>query len=243
MKDETQPGLTTKGRNGMGNYFIKEIYEKNRAMMTMEGALNLYHLLSRIIYQDVAGDVVEVGCYRGLTAIILQKTLDEYCSEKRLHVYDSFEGLPEKSELDSFPPSGTIKGCIYQDNRRMGKGWFQTSEESLRENFEAFATALPSIHNGWFKDTLPESLPDCISFAHLDGDLYESTLVSLENVYPLMSPGAIAVIDDYCDVAIHKKPNALPGVKKACDAFFADKAEAIEVLAAGVQYQAYFIKK
>ena len=134
----------------MGNYFIKEICEKNCAMMNVEGSLNLYHLLSRILYQDIAGDVVEVGCYRGLTAIILQKTLDEYRSVKRLHVYDSFEGLPEKGALDKFSPLGSIKKSIYQDNKRIGKGWFQTSEESLRANFHDFATELPFIYKGWF---------------------------------------------------------------------------------------------
>ena len=209
----------------------------------MEGSLNLYHLLSRVLYQDIPGDVVETGCYRGLTAIILQKTLDKHKSVKSLHVYDSFEGLPEKTSMDSFPPSGSIKGSVYQDNKRVGKGWFQTSEESLRTNFKDFSTKLPSIHKGWFKDTLPKDLPDYISFAHLDGDFYESTIISLENIYPKMSSGAIAVIDDYCDIDIHGKPNSLPGVKKACDAFFSEKPEKIEVLAAGIQYQAYFIKK
>ena len=227
----------------MSNYFIKDIYEKNRAMMNMEGALNLYHLLSRTMYQNVSGDVVEVGCYRGLTAVMLQKTLDEHRSEKKLHVYDSFEGLPEKSPQDAFSPEGNIKKSIYQDNKRMGKGWFQTSEETLRESFHTFETKLPYIHKGWFEETLPQSLPEKISFAHLDGDLYESTLVSLENIYPKMAIGAIAVIDDYCDMDIHERTNALPGVKKACDIFFSDKPESVEVLAAGVQYQSYFIKK
>ncbi len=227
----------------MGNYFVKELSERNHAMMNNEGALNLYHLLSRTIYQNIIGDIVEIGCYRGLTAIILQKTLDAYKSEKSLHVYDSFEGLPEKKSLDRFPSAGFVKKSTYQDNKRIGKGWFQTSEDSLRKNFLDFATKLPSIHKGWFHDTLPHALPKQISFAHLDGDFYESTLVSLEYVYPKMSSGAIAVIDDYCDINIHKKHNSLPGVKKACDTFFSEKSEAVEVLAAGTQYQAYFIKK
>ena len=68
----------------MSNYFIHEIYEKNRAMMSLEGALNLYHLLSRVIYLSIPGDLVEIGCYRGLTAVMLQKTLVLECLKSTL---------------------------------------------------------------------------------------------------------------------------------------------------------------
>ncbi|MGM0439773.1 MAG: TylF/MycF/NovP-related O-methyltransferase [Chlamydiota bacterium] len=97
----------------MDNYFIKDIYEKNRSMLSFEGALNLHYLLAQTLLLDVAGDVVEVGCYRGLTAILIQKTLEAYVSSKRLHVYDSFDGLPNKTVEDlvesaehpEFPPT------------------------------------------------------------------------------------------------------------------------------------------
>jgi O-methyltransferase len=65
----------------------------------------------------------------------------------------------------------------------------------------------------FLRETLPSGLPDQICFAHLDGDLYASILTSLMYVYPRLSKGAICLIDDYVDPAIHMGWNQLPGVK------------------------------
>ena len=51
----------------------------------------------------VEGDFVELGCYRGDTSLLLAELLVEKSVEKpvkKLWIYDSFEGLPEKSEED-----------------------------------------------------------------------------------------------------------------------------------------------
>ena len=45
-------------------------------MLTVEQAVNLYHLLCQVVLLDVPGEVVELGCYEGTTAILLQTTLD-----------------------------------------------------------------------------------------------------------------------------------------------------------------------
>jgi O-methyltransferase len=226
----------------MNNYFIVDIYEKNRSMINMECALNIYHLLSQVLLLNIPGDLVETGSYRGLTALMLQKTLDAYQSKKYLHVFDSFEGLPEKSAEDLVNSSENMRKCDYKDNRRVGKGWFKSAEDTLIQNFQDFNVKLPYIHKGWFSETLPQHLPKEIAFAHLDGDFYSSTLDALENIYPKMSKGAIAIIDDYCDPKIHGRQSSLPGVKVACDKFFNDKNEKVEVLAGGAAYHAYLKK-
>ena len=49
------------------------------------------------------GDFVELGCYKGDTSLLLAELLVEKVVEKpvkKLWIYDSFEGLPEKSEED-----------------------------------------------------------------------------------------------------------------------------------------------
>lgn len=222
----------------MSNFFITELCDRNRAMLNLEKGLNLYHLLRQTVLLKVPGDVVELGCYRGLTAILLQKTLQSLNSKKQLHLYDSFEGLPEKSELDLVDSDKHMRKCDFKDNRRVGKGWFAVGEEELKANFAEYEVPLPAIHKGWFSDTLPEALPEQIAFAHLDGDFYESILHGLEAIYPRMQTGGVIVLDDYCDVEITGKQSSLPGVKRACDAFFADKPERVEVLAAGRCYQA-----
>ena len=197
-------------------------------MSNIEQAMNTYHLLVQTILQEIEGDVVELGCFEGVTTILLQKTLDQYNSHKRIHVYDSFEGLPDKSEKDG--------------DTTYNLGACKTQKEALIQNFEKFHVKLPEIHVGWFQDTLPKELPDKISFAHLDGDFYSSILDSLVYTYPKLTKGAVVVIDDYCDPAVHNVHNILPGVKQACDEFFKDKPEKVSVLIAGCQSHGYFRK-
>ena len=194
----------------------------------VEQAVNIYHLLTQAILLKIPGDIVELGCYDGTTSILMQKTLDQLDSKKIIHVYDSFEGLPEKSEKDG--------DTVFYP------GSCKTQKEDLIQNFKKHKTKLPIIHEGWFSDTLPKGLPKKISFAHLDGDFYSSILESLIYVYPNLSKGAIVIIDDYCDPKIHDVNNILPGVKKACDEFFEDKKEKVGVLLAGGETHGYFRK-
>jgi O-methyltransferase len=194
----------------------------------IEQAVNIYHLVTQTVLLDTPGDIVELGSYDGTTSILIQKTLDQLGSKKTIHVYDSFEGLPEKSEKDG----DTV----------FFAGSCKTQEEKLIQNFKKHKTKLPVIHKGWFSKTLPKGLPKYISFAHLDSDFYSSILESLQYVYPKLSKGAIVVIDDYCDPKIHDVNNILPGVKKACDEFFKDKKEKVGVLLAGCEAHGYFRK-
>jgi O-methyltransferase len=197
-------------------------------MMTVEQAVNVYHLLAQVLALDVPGDVVELGCYEGTTGIILQTTLDQYGSDKRLHLYDSFQGLPARSPKDG--------------DTRFQAGDCKTAVAAVVRNFERYGVRLPTIHPGWFRDTLPGDLPDLIAFAHLDGDFYSSVRESLEHVYPRLAKGAVVVVDDYCDPAILDVNNHLPGVKRACDDFFRDKPEAMNVLLGGCVTHGYFRK-
>jgi O-methyltransferase len=90
---------------------------------------------------------------------------------------------------------------------------------------------------------LPSGLPERISFAYLDGDFYDSILISLQYVYPKLTAGAICLIDDYCDPQINPKGwNRLPGVKKACDEYLIDKPEKMEFIYSGTYSHAFFRK-
>ena len=205
---------------------LKELYSGD--MVNIEETININHLLNHVVWSDIPGDVVELGCHEGYTSITIQKTLDQSNSNKRLHVYDSFEGVPLPDKVD-----GTF----------LKRGDCDTTRDRLVNNFRMFGVRLPEIHAGWFKDTLPTQLPEKICFAHLDGDLYSSITESLENVYPRLSRGAIVVVDDYTDPEVHSIHNILPGVKKACDDFFRDKKEKVNVLIAGERSHGYFRKE
>lgn len=233
----------------LNNQFILDSL-RNSNMINVEQGINIYHLLSRVLLLKIPGDVVELGCWMGNTSIILQRTLNQYFSEKRLHVYDSFEGLPARQEQDGFAGQG--------------KGWMKISVDALIYNFTNIhcVKPLPVIHKGWFEDILPTELPEQISFAHFDGDLYSSVKTSLKYVYPRLSEGAVVVIDDYYSQNVHSNVQVLlnhnsyskasnrkiklhdnfPGVKIACDEFLEDKPERMVVLIAGEEKHAYFAK-
>src|SRR5262245_5647147 len=197
-------------------------------MLTVEQAVNLYHLLCQVLLLNVPGDVVELGCYEGTTAILLQTTLDRLGSPKALHVYDSFAGLPEKTAEDG--------------ETRFTAGDCRTTMAKLIDNFERSGVRLPAIHPGWFAETLPTALPGQICFAHVDGDFYTSVRESLEHLYPRLSRDAVVVVDDYCDPAVNPVYDSLPGVKRACDDFLRDKPETMGVLLAGSGAHGYFRK-
>jgi O-methyltransferase len=197
-------------------------------MTNCEQRMNMYHLLSQVLAYGVPGHVVELGCNEGQSSVLMRKVLDNLAPERDLHVYDSFEGLPEARAKDGRIPFGAHD--------------LKVPKDILIDNFKRYSLRLPEIHEGWFNETLPTGLPDQICFAHLDGDLYESILTSLIYVYPRLSKGAICLIDDYADPAIHNGWNQLPGVKKACDEFLAGKPERVSLLYAGDYSHGFFRK-
>jgi O-methyltransferase len=197
-------------------------------MTNVEQRINMYHLTSQVLVYQVPGDFVELGCNNGQSAVLFQKVIDYHDPSKTLHVYDSFEGLPELRPEDG--------------HTSFHKGQMAVRQQELLDTFRAVGLKPPVIHAGWFSDTLPTQLPEKISFAHLDGDLYESIKVSLEYVYPRLSSGAICLVDDYCDPTVHAGWDELPGVKKACDEYLSDKPEKISVLYAGGYAHGFFRK-
>jgi O-methyltransferase len=187
----------------------------------VEQRINIYHLLSQVLAFGVSGDIVELGCHRGQSSVVIQRIIDAHGGGRALHVYDSFEGLPELH--------GEDEGTHFR------AGAIQSPMDVLVANFEERGLPLPEIHKGWFSDTLPTGLPEYIAFAYLDGDLYSSILCSLENVYPRLSRGAICLIDDY-------GRSKAPGVEKACDEYLSDKAERVIRLYSADMPHAFFRK-
>jgi O-methyltransferase len=98
----------------------------------------MYHLVSQSIAYNVEGDLVEVGCYEGQSAVLITKVMHN--STKKLHVYESFEGLP---------------AARTEDGNSYKKGPGDVREDVLIENFRMHCLELPNIHKGWFNDNAP----------------------------------------------------------------------------------------
>ncbi len=157
-------------------------------------------LLGRTLASNTPGDVVELGCYAGTTSLWLMRTLQAENSSKRLHVYDSFDGLPEKDTKDTSPVG-----------QQYVPGSLRSSKQLLVRHFKQANLPLPVIHKGWFADlSATKDMPAQISFAFLDGDFYSSIKDSFRLITPHIHEGTIIVVDDYLS-------ESLPGAKKATD--------------------------
>ncbi len=152
---------------------------------------------------EVSGDVVEFGCYEGDTSILLADVIRDN-PDKWLYLYDSFEGLPEKTAEDNSA-----------DGWRFQKGALKASPDTVRHKFKKYALPEPVITKAWFNELTDSDLPQTIAFALLDGDFYESIKVSLALVDPRMSKGGVIAIHDYRNAQ-------LPGSSKAVNEFLAE---------------------
>ena len=160
-------------------------------------------LLRSIITQKVEGDFAELGVYKGNTA----KLIHYYAPERKLHLFDTFEGFPEQSmDADLKKANNYISKKIFTD----------TSVEMVKKRISPKNENI-SFYEGFFPDTIPPELNDQkFAFVHLDADLYEPVLEGLKFFYPRMRGGGFILIHDY---------NAWIGARKAVDEFFASKKE------------------
>lgn len=180
--------------------------------------------LERVAAEGVPGAVVELGCYRGAMTLWMRCVLDSLGDDRPIHVFDSFQGLPDTTEEDEIV---------------MPTGIFTCSPDEMLKAFETWHLRPPHLHPGWFEDTLAGQLPDEIAFGYLDGDLYSSTAVSLVECVPRLAPGGALIIDDYTD--LDARPGAIapfPGVKVACDEYFGTPSP-VETLPGEVSYGRY----
>jgi O-methyltransferase len=161
------------------------------------------------------GDTIECGVYHGGVSGLIASMIAGW---KKTHfVCDSFIGLPDRG--------------VYDNHHKRGD-FADTSCPQIREGLSRLGVApWTYIAEGWFSDTLSNLPADKFCFAHIDCDLYDSTLQCLSYIYPRLSSGGWMVIDDY--TWEHTE-----GVKQAVSHFFADKPETVNILcgnAAGIQ--------
>ena len=144
----------------------------------------------------VGGDIAEVGVFRGASA----KVICEAKGDRRLHLFDTFEGLPAPGDIDT----------------AFREGQYASSLESVREYLKDYAQV--ALYKGRFPGTGASVTGLVFSFVHLDVDLYESTLAALEFFYPRLKAGGVIISHDYVEFA---------GVRKAFDEFFAQRVEPV----------------
>lgn len=171
---------------------------------TMVGAArlkNLRELVKRTLVEKIPGDYIETGVWRGGCCILMKAVISAYSDPiRKVYVADSFEGLP--------PPKPALFPADTGDNLHQ-YGELSISLEQVKSNFAKYDLLDSRVIfvKGFFDVTLPLLQADSFALLRLDGDMYESTIVALNNLYPKLSPRGFVIIDDY----------ALEGCRKAVD--------------------------
>lgn len=148
---------------------------------------NVQFCVEEVLANNIPGDFVETGSWRGGTVIFMRALLKIHgVTDRNVWVADSFEGMPvPKDENDGNDLSHLDSLAV--------------SLDSVKSNFEKFDLLDDQVKflKGWFCDTLPGAPIEKISILRLDGDLYHSTMDSLTNLYKKVSKGGYVIVDDY----------------------------------------------
>jgi O-methyltransferase len=161
---------------------------------------NLQFCVERVLADRVSGDLIETGVWRGGSTIFMRAILKAHeISDRCVWVADSFQGLPQP-DAEKYP---TDAGDPHHQF-----AYLAVSLEQVRTNFQRYGLLDDQVRflKGWFKDTLPSAPIGRLAIIRLDGDMYESTMDGLVNLYPKLSPGGFLIVDDY---------GAVPACKKA----------------------------
>lgn len=173
--------------------------QKADTMVGMKRLDNLEYCCKSVIENNINGDFIEAGVWRGGAAIFMKAVVNVFSDRSiKVWVADSFEGLPVPDET-KYP----------EDKGDEHYKWdvLKVSLDEVRSNFLKYDSLDDNVIflKGWFKDTLPSSKIDKLSVIRLDGDIYESTWESLIYLYPKLQAGGFIIIDDYYNNASCRK--------------------------------------
>jgi hypothetical protein len=152
---------------------------------------NVQHCVETVLKDNILGDLIETGVWRGGCSIFMKAILHAYGDKHRIvWLADSFEGLP--------PPNPKL----YPHDKGLNLNQYTelaVSQELVASNFEKYGLMDDRVKfiKGWFKDTLHKAPIEKLSVLRLDGDLYESTMDAIVPLYPKLSAGGFLIIDDY----------------------------------------------
>lgn len=167
------------------------------SMIGLKRMDNIQNLIEDIIYNRIPGDLLEAGAWRGGASIFMKANLLVHGSDKNIYVCDSFQGLPR-------PFLHEDKDDVHYKIKSLA-----VSLDEVIENFNKWGVLLVGGNvwfvEGWFSETMPGLKNETFSLIRLDGDMYESTMDVLVNLYDSLAIGGYVVVDDWC----------LPRCKKA----------------------------
>jgi O-methyltransferase len=133
-----------------------------------------------IKFFKLQGNIAELGVYRGDFA----KKLNALFPEKKLYLFDTFEGFSSKDvEIEV--------SSNYSDGQQ---DFSKTSVQLVLSKMKHPENCI--IKKGFFPDTA-EGIDDSFSFVNIDTDLYEPVFRGLEFFYPRLQPKGYIFVHDF----------------------------------------------
>jgi len=179
------------------NHEIKILNKaKNFTMTSQERQIGLLRAVEYIVQNNIDGDIVECGVWKGGSMMIIALKLLELNINKNLYLFDTFEGMTNPSEVDN---DFYGKNAISHYENANTENWCYSALEEVKRNLETTKYPANSIFfiKGDVKETLPVNNIGKISLLRLDTDWYESTKYELEFLFPKLVNGGVIIIDDF----------------------------------------------
>lgn len=184
---------------------------KDQTMVRIERCYTLYRSVKYILKNNIEGDLVECGVWKGGSSMLMAHALlQSGASNRKIYMYDTYEGMSKPGQADG-------ENAMDQWEKGKTDGTHNTMcyspFETVRSNI--LSTGYPAENivmvKGRVEETIPGTKPSAIALLRLDTDWYESTKHELEQLYPLLAKHAPLIVDDY---------GAWQGAKKAVDEYF-----------------------
>ena len=199
-------------------------------MTSVERMYALYSSVNYVLSNGIKGSFVECGVWRGGSAMLIAKMLiNRNCTDRKIYLYDTFEGMPAPSGNDI-----NLNGVDASEILRQGEpdlkdpAWCIANLADVQANMRSTNFPLENIVyiKGKVEETIPGNMPDAnIALLRLDTDWYESTRHELIYLFPRLELNGIIIIDDY---------GHWEGCKKAVDDYL--KEHKINILLNRVDY-------
>lgn len=167
---------------------------------------SLQNVFYNVMEENIGGAIVECGVWKGHSAYILSSLLKKSKIKKEFLIFDSFEG----GLSDKFVEDKNNRYNLSEQQIMSEKLSFASTEEQVKMTLSVFKNI--SYYKGWIPERFNEVKDKEFSFVHIDVDLYQPTLDSLNFFYPRLNIGGAIVIDDY-------GISQFPGARKAVEEF------------------------
>lgn len=183
-------------------------------MTTVERAYSLYVGCKYIIGNNIEGDFVECGVWKGGSAMIMAHTLLSLSIQNRkIYLYDTFEGMSDPENIDVDINNVAAKSLLDMNDKRTSCVWCYATEEEVKHNLLSTGYRAENLFfiKGKVEETIPNVIPEKVALLRLDTDWYASTYHEMVNLYPRLTKSGVLIIDDY---------GHWVGAKKAIDDYF-----------------------